>query len=75
MPENSAICRAKQEAKQGKALSTQAGESVREEVEHIRSSVPDARPAMQASAIGMSRGHRSCPNLYSGPNRFELEGI
>jgi len=51
MPENDVISRAKQDAKQGRAPSTQAGEFVREEVEHIRSGVPGARPAM-------SRGHR-----------------
>lgn len=58
MPENDVISRAKQDAKQGKAPSTQAGEFVREEVEHIRSGVPGARPAKQASTIGMSRGHK-----------------
>jgi hypothetical protein len=58
MPENDVINRAKQDANQGKAPSTQASEFVREEVEHIRSGVPGARPAKQASAIGMSCGHR-----------------
>lgn len=58
MAENDVIRRPKQDAKQGRAPSTQAGEFVREEVEHIRSGVPGARPAKQASAIGMSRGHR-----------------
>jgi hypothetical protein len=58
MPENDVIRRAQQDAKQRKAPSTEAGEFVREEVENIRGGAPGARPAKQASTIGMSRGHK-----------------
>lgn len=70
MPGNDVISRAKQDAKQGKARLTQASEFVREEVEHIRSGVPGARPAKQASAIGMSCGHRYVSSILLAVTLF-----
>jgi hypothetical protein len=59
MPKNDVISRAKRDAKQGKAPSTQAGEFVREEIEHIRHGVHGARSAKQAIAIGLSKARRA----------------
>ena len=43
MPEKRTIERARQDAREGKAPSTQAGEFVREEMEHIREGKHGAR--------------------------------
>jgi hypothetical protein len=43
MPESDVIARAGQDKKEGKAPSTQAGEFVREEIEHVRQGVHGAR--------------------------------
>jgi hypothetical protein len=58
MPKNDVISRAKRDSKQVKAPSTQAGEFVREEIEHIRHGVHGARSAKQAIAIGLSKARR-----------------
>jgi hypothetical protein len=42
--------------REGKARSTQAGEFVREEIEHVRRGKPGARSTKQAIAIGLSKG-------------------
>jgi hypothetical protein len=52
------ISRAKARRKTTEARSTEAGEFVREEIEHIRRCAPGARSAKQAFVIGLSRGHR-----------------
>ena len=44
---------------EGKAPSTQAGEFVREEMEHIREGKHGARSAKQAIAIGLSKARRA----------------
>lgn len=59
MPGNDLIRR----AKQGTAPSTDAGEFVREEIEHIRRGAVGARSAKQAFPIGMSRGRRSVSSI------------
>ena len=58
MPEE-AINRAHQKARQGRAPSTQAGEFVREEMEHVRQGKHGARSAKQAIAIGLSKARRA----------------
>jgi hypothetical protein len=45
--------------RQGKSASTQAGEFVREEIEHIREGKHGARSAKQAIAIGLSKARRA----------------
>jgi Family of unknown function (DUF6496) len=45
--------------RQGKAPSTQAGEFVHEEIEHIREGKHGARSAKQAIAIGLSKARRA----------------
>jgi hypothetical protein len=59
MPEKRTIARARQDARQGKAASTQAGEFVREEMDHIREGKHGARSAKQAIAIGLSKARRA----------------
>jgi hypothetical protein len=59
MPEKRIIERARQDAREGKAPSTQAGEFVREEMEHIREGKHGARSTKQAIAIGLSKARRA----------------
>ena len=59
MPEQETIERAREDARQGKSPSTQAGEFVREEMEHIREGKHGARSAKQAIAIGLSKARRA----------------
>jgi hypothetical protein len=59
MPEKKTIERAKRDKRQGKSTSTQAGEFVREEIEHIRKGKHGARSASQAIAIGLSKARRA----------------
>lgn len=51
--------RARKDAREGKAPSTQAGEFVREEIDHIREGKHGARSAKQAIAIGLSKARRA----------------
>jgi hypothetical protein len=51
--------RARQAKREGKAPSTQAGEFVHEEMEHIREGKHGARSAKQAIAIGLSKARRA----------------
>src|SRR5438034_6864191 len=59
MPEKKTIERARKDAKQGKAASSQAGEFVREEMEHVRKGKHGARSSKQAIAIGLSKARRA----------------
>lgn len=59
MPEKETIRRARQDKREGKAPSTQAGEFVREEIEHIREGKHGARSTKQAIAIGLQKARRA----------------
>ena len=59
MPESETLRRAKQDAREGKSASTQAGEFVREEMDHIREGKHGARSSKQAIAIGLSKARRA----------------
>src|SRR5262245_12457045 len=59
MPEKETIEKAKQDEREGKAPSTQAGEFVHEEIEHIREGKHGARSTKQAIAIGLSKARRA----------------
>jgi hypothetical protein len=54
MPEKETLERAAEDKAEGKSPSTQAGEFVREEIEHIREGKHGARSTKQAIAIGLS---------------------
>ena len=59
MPEEDVIERAREDEREGKSPSTQAGEFVREEIEHIREGKHGARSTKQAIAIGLSKARRA----------------
>lgn len=59
MPEKETLERARQDKREGKSPSTQAGEFVREEIEHIREGKHGARSTKQAIAIGLSKARRA----------------
>lgn len=59
MPERKTLERARKAKRQGKAPTTQAGEFVREEIEHVREGKHGARSTKQAIAIGLSKARRS----------------
>jgi hypothetical protein len=59
MPEKETLKRAAEDKAEGKSPSTQAGEFVREEIEHIREGKHGARSAKQAIAIGLSKARRA----------------
>ena len=59
MPEKETVERARKDNEEGKAPSTQAGEFVREEMDHIRQGKHGARNAKQAIAIGLSKARRA----------------
>jgi hypothetical protein len=59
MPEEDAVERAREDKREGFSPSTQAGEFVREEVEHIREGKHGARSPQQAIAIGLSKARRA----------------
>src|SRR5690348_1042608 len=63
MPERETIERAREDAREGKSPSTQAGEFVREEMHHIRAGKHGARSAKQAIAIGLSKARRAGVDL------------
>ena len=59
MPEKETLERARKDAREGKAPSTQAGEFVREEIHHVREGKHGARSTKQAIAIGLSKARRA----------------
>jgi hypothetical protein len=59
MPERETIERAREDAREGKSASTQAGEFVREEMHHIREGKHGAASTKQAIAIGLSKARRA----------------
>lgn len=63
MPDKDTLERARADKRAGKSPSTQAGEFVREEIEHIREGQHGARSAKQAIAIGLSKARRAGVDL------------
>jgi hypothetical protein len=59
MPEKRTIKKARRDKRQGKSPSTQAGEFVHEEIEHVREGKHGARSTKQAIAIGLSKARRA----------------
>src|SRR6187402_2518522 len=59
MPEKETLQRAAEDKREGKSPSTQAGEFVREEIEHVREGKHGARSTEQAIAIGLSKARRA----------------
>jgi len=63
MPDKETLERAQEDKAEGKSPSTQAGEFVREEMEHIREGKHGARSTKQAIAIGLSKARRAGVDL------------
>ena len=59
MPDEKTLERAREDEREGKSASTQAGEFVREEMHHIREGKHGARSPQQAIAIGLSKARRA----------------
>jgi hypothetical protein len=59
MPEKKTLERARKAKREGKSPTTQAGEFVREEIEHVREGKHGARSTKQAIAIGLSKARRA----------------
>ena len=59
MPRKSTTEKARDDAAQGKSPSTQAGEFVREEIEHVRRGKHGAKNSKQLIAIGLSKARRA----------------
>jgi hypothetical protein len=59
MPEKGTLEKAQQDANEGKSPSTQAGEFVHEEIEHVKEGKHGARSTKQAIAIGLSKARRA----------------
>jgi hypothetical protein len=63
MPEKKTLERAAEDRREGKAPSTQAGEFVKEEMDHVREGKHGARSTKQAIAIGLSKARRAGVDL------------
>jgi hypothetical protein len=59
MPEKKTIERAAEDKREGKAPTTQAGEFVREEIEHVEQGKHRVKNPKQAIAIGLSKARRA----------------
>ena len=67
MPEKATLKKARADKRAGKAPSTQAGEFVHEEIEHVREGKHGARSTKQAIAIGLSKARRAGVKLPPPP--------
>jgi hypothetical protein len=67
MPEKETIKRAREDSREGKAPSTQAGEFVREEIHHVREGKHGVRNPKQAIAIGLSKARKAGVKLPPAP--------
>src|SRR4051812_19407851 len=63
MPEKKVLERARKDARKGKSPSTQAGEFVHEEIDHVKEGKHGARSTKQAIAIGLSKARRAGVDL------------
>jgi hypothetical protein len=67
MPDKTTLKKARADKRAGKAPSTQAGEFVHEEIEHVREGKHGARSTKQAIAIGLSKARRAGVKLPPPP--------
>jgi hypothetical protein len=71
-----ALDRAREDAREGKSPSTQAGEFVREEIDHVREGKHGAASVKQAIAIGLSKARRAgvkLPPPAKGPAKVRAQ--
>jgi hypothetical protein len=69
MPKQETIQRARQDARQGKKPTTQAGEFVREEMHKLKQGSGNVRSRKQAIAIGLSEARRTGVKLGAPKGR------
>lgn len=69
MPKKSTIKRVRKAAQEGKAPSTQAGEFVREEFEHVKEGKHNAKSRKQAIAIGLSKARKAGVPIPESPSK------
>ena len=69
MPSKTTQERARRDRAEGKAPTTQAGEYVREEMEHVKRGKHGAKSRKQAIAIGLSKARRSGVKIRPNPNK------
>jgi hypothetical protein len=74
MPEKETVERAREDRREGEAASTQAGEFVKEEIDHIREGKHGARSTKQAIAIGLSKARRAGVKLAPPKRRTAPAG-
>jgi len=74
MPEKKTLARARKDAREGKAPTTQAGEFVREEMEHAREGKHPVKSRKQAIAIGLSKARRAGIKLGPAPKKSSSRG-
>jgi len=67
MPEKKTLQKARAAKRAGKSPTTQAGEFVHEEIEHVREGKHGARSTKQAIAIGLSKARRAGVKLPPPP--------
>src|SRR5512142_394000 len=65
MPEKQTLERARRDKREGKAPTTQAGEFVREEMEHVKRGKHGVKSRKQAIAIGLSKARRAGVDLQA----------
>ncbi len=65
MPDKETMERAREDEREGKSPSTQAGEFVREEMHHVREGKHGAASTKQAIAIGLSKARRAGVKLQA----------
>lgn len=63
MPEKQTLERAKRDRQEGKAPTTQAGEFIREEMDHVKEGKHKVKNPKQAVAIGLSKARRAGVDL------------
>lgn len=63
MPDKATLQRVRRDRREGKSASTQAGEFVKQEMDHIRQGKHGARNTKQAIAIGLSEARRAGANV------------
>lgn len=71
MPEKKTLEAVARDRRQGKSASTQAGEFVKEEIEHVRQGKHGARSTRQAIAIGLSKARRAGIDVKPGKDAPE----
>jgi len=59
MPDRETMARLREDQREGKSPSTQAGEFVRETIEHVRAGKHGVRSTKQLIAIGLSKARRA----------------